>query len=354
MSAIRKRITLLLKIVISAAIIGVLVYQTASDPHIWELLGKPKRWEWFVMAAVAQTAGTLISQLRWWLLANAVGVRLSPWNSIRIGFISYAFHLIAFGVAGGDLLRSFYVCREDPERKPHAVSSVILDRGVGLMTMFICVAAASMFIDWDSLLVSNPNKDDEGLSQWLVLISRVSIGVTIAGILGVLSVAIFGRGSWQEGIRTATGKLPAGKIITSLVDVVLLYRSRPVAVFMSFIMSLGVVSSLVLCAYCLAQGLTSLTPTFGQHFIITPLSLIAGAVPLPMGIGSQELAMKLLYKWFSTATVDADYGLLVAFGYRMITFMLMSVGVVLYFWQGKKKRDQMDAAMEQSEKVQAG
>lgn len=346
-------LTLMIKIAISCAIISVLVYQTANDPDVLELVQKPKRWEWFFLALVAQLVGYTLSHVRWWILANAVQVQLSLWNSIRIGFIALAFHLIAFGVAGGDILRAFYVCRDHPEKKPYAVSSVVLDRGVGLLTMFFCVSLASFFIDWDSL-ASATDETGIGLSNGISVLCVVARTVTVCGVIGMLGMMILGGPRWAPAIKTRAGRLPAGKILTSILDVFTLYRSRPLSITLSLVMSLGVVCCLTFCVYCLAQGLTELTPTLPQHFIITPISLIAGAVPLPMGIGSQELAMSLLYKWFSTAELNADYGLLVAIGYRLITFLMMGFGVLLYFSQGRKDRELMDAAAQSPEMADAG
>lgn len=341
----KNRLVLLFKIAISATILSVLVYQAVNDRDVRQLVQQPKNWEWFAAALAAQAIGYTISHIRWWVLANAVGVRLSLFQAIRIGYVALAFHLIAFGVAGGDVLRAVYVCRDHPEQKPMAISSVILDRGIGLVTMFSCVTLAAIFIDW-SALSQVTESTSQGLSNGLKIICWVSAVVTMLSFAGLLTILVAGGPRWLPRIRSIIKPLPAGRFMMSLVDVVALYRSRPAAMLSALVLSLGVVASLSVCVFCLARGLTSETPTLGQHFIITPISLIAGAVPLPMGIGSQELAMSLLYRWFSTETLNADYGLLVAIGYRLITFLLMGVGVGFYFWQGKESRDELDRVLE--------
>lgn len=343
----RNFLSLSVKVAIPAAILSVLVYQASTDPRVTALLQKPKRWDWFLLAFLFQTFGYTISHIRWWVLANAVRVRLSFWNAIRIGYIALAFHLIAFGVAGGDVLRAIFVCRDHPERKRFAVASVVLDRGLGLLAMFFSVAAASFFIDWEALERAKENAAQ--LAGALKVICQVSGAVSLTAFAGILFLLIAGSPRGIAILRHYFEKLPGGKLIASLIDIVALYRSQPLALLTSLGMSFGVVINLSACVYCLAKGLTEVTPSLGQHFIITPISLIAGAVPLPMGIGTQEAAMSLMYQWFGTQEVNTSYGLLVAIGYRMITLMLMGIGVVFYFWQGRTARQQMDDAIKTNE-----
>ncbi len=334
------------KLVISTLLIAALVYQASSKEDVLELVRKPKRWDWFALALLMQTVGYTISHVRWWLLANAVRVRLTLPDAIKVGFIALPFHLIAFGVAGGDLLRTFYVCRDHPERKKFAFASVLLDRVMGLMTMFLCVAATALFVDWDLLAAADANR-----TQGLRLVCMISFAITATGTLGYLAILLLGRKKWVNAF-TATieswfGKnYPGRGFLTSILDVSLLYRRRPAAIFLSFFLSLGVVASLSSCVFCIAMSLTTETPSLANHFIITPISLIAGAAPLPGGLGSQEFVMSWLYSAFSTEQQNTDYGLLVALGYRTLTFVLMGLGLLVYLSGSKKERHSIDKALQ--------
>ena len=68
--------------------------------------------------------------------------------------------------------------------------------------------------------------------------------------------------------------------------------------------------SLVLAIWLIGQGLPVVAPTLAATFLIGPLSLCAGAIPLtPAGLGTFEASMNQLYTAVGSRTGD---GLLVA------------------------------------------
>jgi uncharacterized membrane protein YbhN (UPF0104 family) len=72
---------------------------------------------------------------------------------------------------------------------------------------------------------------------------------------------------------------------------------------------------------------------------------LAGVLPLPGGIGAFEGMLAVLYRAMAETPMAAEHGLLVAFGYRVITLTIASVGVLIYLTE-RKEIDQLQAENE--------
>jgi uncharacterized membrane protein YbhN (UPF0104 family) len=100
--------------------------------------------------------------------------------------------------------------------------------------------------------------------------------------------------------------------------------------------------SLVLAMWLIGQGLPVAAPTLAATFLIGPLSLCAGAIPLtPAGLGTFEAAMNQLYTAVGSRTGD---GLLVAICYRAMTYVVAGIGAAYYVSARKKVREVLEEA----------
>ena len=60
------------------------------------------------------------------------------------------------GAVGGDIIKAFYVCRENSQRKTPVLLSILLDRIIGLLGLFV---AASLYLIFAgrALIITNFN-----------------------------------------------------------------------------------------------------------------------------------------------------------------------------------------------------
>jgi len=322
-----------LKLCLSLGILSVLLYRALGNPDIQELWRQPKQWDWWFWALVWMSTGYLVSMTRWWVVAVGADVPLRLRGAIFLGMITLPFQLISFGVAGGDLVRMYYLCRDHPDRKTRAAASVLLDRALGLWVMFGCVAVAGWLIDWQALQAADARRTAGLQAVWWVAL------VAVLGGFGLAATGLVAgtdrRVAW---CRSAWPFLRLRGLFHGLLDLVPLYRGRPLTILTATGLSLVNVVCLSRCVYCVARGLTDVTPSWASHLLITPISLIAGAAPLPGGLGSQELVMSWMYAAFSTPENPTDYGFLVAVGYRGLTFLLMGLGLLLYMRAAWRQR----------------
>ena len=99
------------------------------------------------------------------------------------------------------------------------------------------------------------------------------------------------------------------------------------------IASVGVHSLLATGLYLIARGLPGTAPSLSEHFLIVPIAMVVGAVPItPSGLGTFEAALATLYRFVGGPTSgDMVSGVIVALGYRLITVLIAVIGVVIFF-----------------------
>ena len=323
----------------SIGILAYLFHTARQDDQFDNFFTTDKQWSWIALAFCVTFSANIISFLRWRIMVRALGLSFTAFDAIRIGFIGSFFSLIAFGVLGGDTLRAFYVARQNKNRAPEAISSVVADRVLGLLTMLSCASVAFLLLDTSSIATEHPAK-----MATIQFACKIVLGLTTAGLVGVATVFFSPQIvnlRWYQKLF----EIPKfGELIKRLTEVVLVYRSKPGAVFVSLLISIGVNGCFVVAIYSMAAGLTQSHPSFSDHLLIEPISMVANAAPLPGGLGGMELAMDFLYDAFSYQT-----GVIVAFALRFSLLCVSAIGAAFWFMNRSQIADALDSAVEQIE-----
>lgn len=325
------------KFAVSIAILAWLFNSARNNAEFENLFEREKQWGWVGLGFLAALVAHVIGFVRWRVMVRALGLPFTLIDAIRIGFIGVLFNMVAFGVVGGDTLRAFYVTREVKDRTPEAISSVVADRIIGLLTMFSIASVMFLLVDISSVSTGDP--DD------LAVLNHICKFVLACTVLGFAGIATVICAPWLTNTKWfgALTKLPTvGGIIEKLKDIALIYRSRPGAVAFSFLLSVGVNLCFVVSIYSLAVGLTENHPTFVNHLVIEPISMVSNAVPLPGGIGGMEWAMNFLYTAFGSTS-----GVIVAFGFRFALLLVTVIGAGFWFVNKSKVTDVMDASADE-------
>ncbi|MDA7885126.1 flippase-like domain-containing protein [Mariniblastus sp.] len=327
--SIKRNLITVIKFSLSISILWYLFTTAQKDDQFENFLSQPKYWGWVGLGFISCILANLISFLRWRVMVRALGIPFTYFDAIRIGFIGSFFGLFAFGIIGSDTLRAFYVTRQVKDRMPEAICSVVADRVVGLITMFSFASLAFLLLDFEDIATAHPGK-----LQTLNYACRVVLGVTVMCLVGVFSVILAPHLEKTKTFQWLLQLPRIGKLFEKLSDVVLTYRSQPKAVLLAVVMSLGVNLCFVISIYSLAIGLTNSAPSFSDHLLIEPISMVANAAPLPGGLGGMELALKFLYEAFSCET-----GVIVGFAFRFSLLCVSALGAIFWFLNRKKVND---------------
>jgi uncharacterized membrane protein YbhN (UPF0104 family) len=330
------------KIGVSAAILAWLFVQAWRDESFATLWRQPKNWPLIAAALGVLFAGVSLTFLRWYLLVRALGLPFSLRDAFRLGFLGYLLNFFTLGIVGGDVIKAVFLARQQPGRRTEAVATVVVDRMVGLYALFLLSAISYLAF---SVQIADESRAVE--MQGVIRVGQAAIALSAAGAvaIGVLLLPGFTTSPWWDVL---TGLPRVGPTFERIVGAVRAYRRRVPLMLGIVVMSLGNHVLFAAAVFLVAGGLYPTPPSLGAHMIIVPIANLAGAVPLPGGLGAYELALDFLYRGIAPELVDPRQGFVVALGFRVVAILVAMVGLVYYLAGRKEVRELIEEAERES------
>jgi uncharacterized protein (TIRG00374 family) len=337
----KKFLVTLLKLGISFGLIAYLIWNAthgADKVNVFtNLRDEPKNWWMLACAWSVSAAAVVLTFIRWWYLVRALGIPCRFADAIRISFWGYLFNLAPLGIVGGDLVKAVMLAHEHRQYRAKAVASVLFDRIIGLYLLFIVATAAILFTGlW---------RINEAKIVWICYATFI---ITGAGAVGI--ALLYVPGVLDGPLSRALGRLPrVGRLITSLIDAVGLYRYKPRVLIVSSLMCIGVQCLFAVGIYLIARGLPGDVLSLGVHFVLWPLSAAVGVLPLPFGPTEGVLDYLYMNVHQAGVSIPQGQGLVVALCYRLITVLIAALGVGYYF---RNRREVSEAIHEDEQDSQ--
>ena len=329
----RQRLWSLLKLLLGLGLVAVLVWQAMQGERVGELLNGPKNW--WLLAASAGFVGlaVILNFVRWWLLVHATGLPMGLAEAMRLGALGHAANFVAPGSVGGDLLKAVLFARNHAGRRSAAVTTVLADRFLGLLTLLTLAAVAAVYATYAGLLDEAP------------IMLRVGQGVvSLTLITWVAAAAAFLPGPHARWLARWLPKIPVvghvlGEVFAAVQAMGRKPENLPAAILCSVVSHILLVMSFI----CVAAALPLQTPDLAANFAAVPLAELAGALPIfPGGLGVTEGTLELLYR---AVGADEDAGLFTALGQRLANISIGVLAMLYYLTQ----REKIHPAMEEAE-----
>jgi hypothetical protein len=278
------------------------------------------RWGWVAAALAVMMLQSPIGALRWQVLLDVQGIRLTFLESLRLTYIGWFFNNWLPGGTGGDFVKAYYIARQT-RHKTEAVTVVFLDRLIGLVAVCM-LGAAAVAVSWD----------DER-----VRIAQAIIGAFLVGVTGA---AVFFYSRRLRALVRADRwlpRLPLWPVLQRVEQALLVYRQHKGRVALSLVYSWGTQAVGLLSMWWIATGLGSLAAWY-HYFVNMPVVWIGWSlVPVPGGFGVAET---LVQKLFTPAVLGggaplpaaeaATLGLAMMLAYRLVQMTVTLPGLVLY------------------------
>ncbi len=330
----KKLLVTLLKFGVSAALLAYLVREAAANRAFQTLRDQPKDWTAFAAAWLLCFVAVVLGIVRWYFLVRALELPFRLRDAFRLGFLGYLLNFVSLGNVGGDLFKAVFIAREQHGRRAEAVATVVVDRVIGLYVLFV-VATVAIF--WTGLWESEVRE--------IQVVCRATLLCTAAGAAGI--VVLLWPGFTHGVVSRWLSELPrVGPIFERLLSAVRMYRRKPAVLVLAAGLTVGVHVLTALGVYLVARALPGAAPTLGEHFVVVPLAMVAGALPLPLsGLGAFEGALDFLYRYAGAAGVTKGQGLLVAFGYRVVTLAIAMVGVGIWLASQRESKSHTSLVM---------
>ena len=132
--------------------IGVL-YWVYHDPNrraqMVEALRKAE-YRWVLAGVLAYAVVEVAAAFRWHVLLKVQNIHLSVPRLTGLFFIGLFYNQFLPGGTGGDIIKSYYLLKETPDRKAGALLAVVFDRFIGLVAL-VAVTATLIALRYDFL-----------------------------------------------------------------------------------------------------------------------------------------------------------------------------------------------------------
>ena len=251
-----------------------------------------------------------VSVVKWRAFLKRLGISATISHLYRLYLIGYFINLVMPSYVGGDVVRSLYVGKGVD--RAHAVSATLLERYTGFMAMVAMSLVALLF--------------SPALPLEIVLLV---IAVALAACCG--SVALFShRVSWlaqrvglpQRWVEL-TRRIEEG-LVWGIGDRRLLWRAALLSLLFHVLTIVNTAA--------VAQAVGWHNAPWGDLFVVVPLILLVGAIPIsPQGLGIQEGAFLFFLK---AAGAPDGAALAVGLVLRAKSYVLAMCGGLLFLRMG--------------------
>ena len=129
----------IVKLAIGIVIIAVLLTRLDMRRLAGVLQSAGQNWPWLLLALAFLLVALMICLVRWQMLLRALDFRIPFRRVFTIFFIGHFFNSFMPGGTGGDLAKAYYAARETHHRKTEAITSIIIDRLLGLAAISLLV-----------------------------------------------------------------------------------------------------------------------------------------------------------------------------------------------------------------------
>lgn len=286
---------------------------------------------WFALAMGLFLVMYFLGTWRWQLLLRAQGIVASFGRVLRLTFMGLFWNNFMPGMTGGDVAKAVLVARENPEKRSAAVSTVIVDRliGLGALAMISALAIALNF---------------ERFQQVGILIFAVLLGCVAAGVC-ILSHRVRRALRLDQLLR----RLPFSDTLMKLDEAFLMYRESRgtllIAAGLSFAAHACNIGAVVAFGHDLGIDANVLT-----YFAAVPIIFIAASVPLfPGGWGVRESAFLVAFAAVGVSSVYEGRVLLLSLLIGLALMAWSLLGGLFLFVGPKQDRVDPDAAVAQTE-----
>ena len=335
----------LLKWVIALALLGYLFYQYiySNLDNLREIVDREFRWGDCSIAVALAVTSVLLTFVRWYLLVWAQEFDFRLRDAFRLGFFGLLLNYAGPGQLGGDIIKAALIAREQQSRRLVAVATVVIDRILGLLALFIVGTIASLTL---------PGLRENNVLASIAAFLWTGAAVGTVGLLVMLHPAT-PRSRWLN--RLVHLKF-VGRAIGELIQAIVLYQSKRKVVLLALTMSifghLGMLSSFYFCSRALR--LDEIAPDYTTHLLIVPAAEVgASFVPLPGGVGVLEGAISYFYGEAENRASHKELakagGLMATLLFRLINLLIAAIGFVCLMTTGKKRLPATETQQPQSE-----
>lgn len=269
--------------VVQLVVTGAVLYWVFRDPARQEQMKtalREARYPWIVVAIFSYALVEIAAAFRWHVLLRVQGIRLSLSRVSGLFLIGMFYNQFLPGGTGGDIIKSYFLLKEAPDKKAGALLAVIFDRLVGLVALVtITGVLTSMRFHW---LAQTP--ETRGY-LWFLLIA---LGASVLGLVTSFVISGFNL------VHKLPVRFPGREKMIETSTAYHLYahhwRATLVAFGASAVAHLATFTTFLSVAYALRAPIPLV-----NFFAVMPIERTISAMPISFaGVGLREHVLQVM------------------------------------------------------------
>ena len=282
------------------------------------------KWSLIALAFLFYAALLAMTIVRWYILLIVQDIRLRAMSLVKLTMIGIFWSGVIPGTVTGDFVKMYYIARQAGEKTSAAVLTIVLDRLLGLMGLFI-VASISVLFALDFIRTAPDH---------LQVAVGIITGGSICGLASVVAIAFREQLQRLPGVRHlikfGARALPdkVTGIIARMSEALDLYRTKPRAVVLALLFSVIGHSAFAMAVYCIGKAVGEEIISIAMYFVTVQVANCIASIPLtPAGLGSRDWVISL---FFTELGADGAKAAVVAVGLSLIIVTWTAIAGV--FW----------------------
>lgn len=256
------------------------------------------RWPWIASGALMTLLGLVSGAVRWGEILAAQGLRFSPLKVVHIVMVGQFFNAFMLGACGGDVARAYYAARGHEGRRVDVVTTILMDRGIGLFSMIVLCCVMIPFRL--RIFLDNEGPRDTGVLMLCFLLA------TVAGICVLFTKNVFEHFRFFQRLENSTR---LGPLIRQAYEALFFFRKNHRLLLVTS--ALSAMSTVFLTLACVSFGRALELPVpVADYFALFPIISVLMAVPItPGSLGVRE---GLFVSLFRAVMVDRHHAILLS------------------------------------------
>ena len=269
---------------------------------------------WVLAALVGLTIlGAWVEAERLRILFRAGGLNLTWHAAYRVVPVSNFFNYCIPGGTGGDVVKLYYLAKDNRRKGLEVATTVLVDRALALFAVLAFVTVL-MIVNRD-LVMSNP-------------VLRGLAVVVLGGLAAIVTVAMLSWSTWLRGTRFYTwvmARMPLRQYVERVANALHSFGDRKRALFAAMLVS--VCGHVAMAATFVAVSSVVIPGAPGEQVALLSMTgMVANAIPLtPGGVGVGEAAFEHLF-----GLVGFHGGALLLVLWRVGMLPIATLGATLY------------------------
>lgn len=279
----KKKLISILQLALGVAIIAFMIFNMKAKGDLGKLAEAFRAGadNWPILAAGISSFGIclLLCNWRWLQILKAQGLNIGFRRSLTLYFIGHFFNSFMPGAVSGDFVKAYFVSKETHHLKTEAVSTVFIDRIMGLLAL-IMLTIVIMLARLDFFLAYTETK--------IALVFNVILFFSaLVGFLVVFRKNLFEQWTFFKRLEQKTA---LGGMIKKVYDSFHLCMNHPALLMQT--VGISLVNHVVFILHIYIMGIAlEIDQSFMTFLTVFPIINAVASIPVtPGGLGTREAA----------------------------------------------------------------